>query len=515
VVEGVDVSLVCDLRAALARTLYHSLEAGRMARARAIAEQNLEVARAHGGGALLIAALRACHDVAWGPGTAIQRLALLDELERLVGPDDLQLRLLRAQALLELGDPAGRVLVDEVSREAELTGRPAALWLAASRRAASALLAGRIDEAAEKIQEAERVAGQLGDDDARWIADIQRWELARFTGGRADFVRHRPDGEPRVEQWPPWRSLVLADAGRTQEAIAVLDGFGAAEAQGPGVNAGYDLWFPVIAAEAAARSGSEQLQGELYELLAPYSGTQVGCGAWVAYCGPVDGYLADLAYARGDVATGDTHLRAAQEQCQRLSAPLWLARVRETQTRHGTAPQATNSFARNGAVWTVSFRGVEGVVPNAKGLHAIATLLAEPHRSVSAAELAGTVAPDRGEPILDRRAVATYRARIQDLDDEIDVADTNHDLHRAATARIERDALLDELRRATGHHGHSRRLGDDSERVRKTIRARIHRAILLIADHHPPLAEHLRESIETGSWCTYRPAEAFAWTIVT
>ena len=119
-----------------------------MARGRAIAEQNLEAARAHGGDGLLVAALRARHDVDWGPGTAPQRLEVLDELEGLVGPDDLQLRLLRAQALLELGDPASRVLVDEVSHEAELTGRPAALWLAASRRAASALLAGRIDEAA-------------------------------------------------------------------------------------------------------------------------------------------------------------------------------------------------------------------------------------------------------------------------------------------------------------------------------------------------------------------------------
>ena len=100
------------------------------------------------------------------------------------------------------------------------------------------------------------------------------------------------------------------------------------------MNAGYDLWFPAIAAEAAARIGSDRLQSEMYDLLAPYSGTQVGCGAWVAYCGPVDGYLADLAYARGDAATGDAHLRAAEEQCQRLGAPLWLARVRQIPALH-------------------------------------------------------------------------------------------------------------------------------------------------------------------------------------
>jgi hypothetical protein len=53
------------------------------------------------------------------------------------------------------------------------------------------------------------------------------------------------------------------------------------------------------------------------------------------------------------------------------------------------------------------------------------------------------------------------------------------------------------------------------ERVRKIIRARVHRAILLIADHHPQLAEHLRDSIETGNGCTYRPAETLEWTVVT
>jgi hypothetical protein len=47
------------------------------------------------------------------------------------------------------------------------------------------------------------------------------------------------------------------------------------------------------------------------------------------------------------------------------------------------------------------------------------------------------------------------------------------------------------------------------------IRARVHRATLLIDGHHPSLAEHLRDSIETGTWCTYRPSEPLTWTVVT
>ena len=102
---------------------------------------------------------------------------------------------------------------------------------------------------------------------------------------------------------------------------AALAGFTAAQAWGPGVNAGYDLWFPAIAAEAAARCGTSELRGDLYELLAPYAGTQVGCGAWVAYCGAVDYYLGLLAAAQGDDAAAAAHLDAATAQHLRLGAP--------------------------------------------------------------------------------------------------------------------------------------------------------------------------------------------------
>jgi tetratricopeptide (TPR) repeat protein len=513
-VELVDPLVVSKLRAALAGALYHSLETGRMDRARAVATTNVSAARRLGDHDSLVSALRALHDVSWSPGTAHQRLVLLDELDHLLGTDDLGLRLLRAQALLELADPASRVLVSTVCEEAELTGRPGALWLAASRRAALALLAGRLDEALLRIEEAERIAERIGDDDARWITDIQRWELARFAGGRGAYERRRPDGEPKVEHWPPWRSIVLGDAGRHDEAANALRGFTAAEAHGPGVDAGYDLWFPAIAAEAACRHGSDRLRADLYDLLAPHSGTQVGCGAWVAYCGPVDGYLADLAYALGDSARGSDHLLRAQEQCLRLDAPLWLRRVRASQHQHGMAAE-TNTFTRNGAVWSLSYQGVQTIVPDAKGLHDIAVLLTRPHESVAAATLAGTSVPDRGEPVLDRRAAISYRARIDELAQEIDDADTDHDLDRATRARRERDALLDELRRATGRGGRPRRLGDDSERVRKMVRARVHRALLLVADHHPDLAAHLQASIETGHWCTYRPAQPLTWRVIT
>ena len=70
-------------------------------------------------------------------------------------------------------------------------------------------------------------------------------------------------------------------------------------------------------------------------------------------------------------------------------------------------------------------------------------------------------------PVLDRRAVAELRARLVELDAEIDDAVGGNDTHRAERARAERDALLAELRAASGLVGRARRLGAETERARR------------------------------------------------
>ena len=72
-------------------------------------------------------------------------------------------------------------------------GRPTA-WDAQSRRAAAALLAGRLEETDELIGAAGQAAEDMGSGDAVWIHDIQRWELARFQTGRGGYRRRHPRG---------------------------------------------------------------------------------------------------------------------------------------------------------------------------------------------------------------------------------------------------------------------------------------------------------------------------------
>jgi hypothetical protein len=104
--------------------------------------------------------------------------------------------------------------------------------------------------------------------------------------------------------------------------------------------------------------------------------------------------------------------------------------------------------------------------------------------------------PIGADAVLDARAKAEYRARIAVLDQELDAADEAGEARRAAAdeagearraaaAAAERQRLIHELTAAAGLAGRSRRLGDETERARKTVTARIHHTIGRLADTHP------------------------------
>lgn len=180
-----------------------------------------------------------------------------------------------------------------------------------------------------------------------------------------------------------------------------------------------------------------------------------------------------------------------------------------------------NVFRFDGTVWTLAFGGRTIHLPDAKGLGDLHVLLQRPGTDVPAAQL---LAPDGaeavggsrhmgGDPVLDETAKARYRERLARLDEEIDRALDRYDDGHAADLDAEREALIEELRSASGLLGRTRRLGDEAERSRKTVTARIRDTLRRIDGRHPELAEHLRASVSTGTTCRYLPATQVIWQL--
>ncbi|MEU4368851.1 AAA family ATPase [Micromonospora chersina] len=185
----------------------------------------------------------------------------------------------------------------------------------------------------------------------------------------------------------------------------------------------------------------------------------------------------------------------------------------------GTA--AVPEFRPEGAVWRLAYGGTVVHLPDAKGLHDLRLLLGRPGVDVPAVELLDPAAGPElvaarrlgGDPVLDDEAKARYRQHLRRLDDEIDRAAVRDDAARLAALDAERAALLDQLRAAAGLAGRSRRLGDQAERARKAVTARIRDTLRRIDERHPVLGAHLRESVTTGGTCRYLPTEAVPWRL--
>ncbi|WBB56725.1 AAA family ATPase [Verrucosispora sp. WMMD573] len=186
---------------------------------------------------------------------------------------------------------------------------------------------------------------------------------------------------------------------------------------------------------------------------------------------------------------------------------------------NGGAVGPAYEFRRDGAVWRLTFDGGTVHLPDAKGLHDLRLLLGRPGADVPAVELLDPAAGPElvaarrmsGDQVLDDEAKNRYRRHLARLDDEIDLAAGRGDERRVVALDNERQALIDQLKAAAGLAGRTRRLGDEAERARKTVTARIRDTLRRLDERHPPLAIHLRATISTGAACRYLPPTPLPW----
>jgi hypothetical protein len=266
--------------------------------------------------------------------------------------------------------------------------------------------------------------------------------------------------------------------------------------------------------------------------------------------GPITLWLGHLALAGGDAAAAVPYFEAARDTGDLLGARPWVveakaglasalaatgvevARLRASVAgeaaslgmRHLAAdaePLPHNEFRFTGETWSLSMAGQTVHVPDSKGLRDLHVLLRAPGKEIPATRLLNPAGGETvtaaagmgGDAVLDEEARSRYRTRLSTLDELIAAATDSGDDHKAAEYDREREALLTELRTATGLGGRTRRLGDETERARKTVTARIRDTLRKLDTSHPQLAAHLRSAVATGTTCSYRPQDGLTWQL--
>ncbi|HEX8066829.1 MAG TPA: AAA family ATPase [Thermoleophilaceae bacterium] len=448
----------------------------------------------------------------------------------------------------------------------------------AVQRARRALIEGRFDDAERLMAEGEAHGERARDEAVPLVVAGLRWASYWSRGRLAELeraARQVADAAPGLRVWRAGLALVYCHQGREAEARRELDRLAARDFADIPRN---DTWLIAmgVASEVVAHLGDERRAAALYELLSPFAGRNV-LALHGAYVGPVSRNLALLAAVRRDWDAAEAHLVAARAQAERSGARPVLAMLcleearmllgrgapgdRErgdellaeaseraaalgadgiaaaaAELRGGLslAPAPAASLRREGDVWLFEYEGRSVRVRDSKGVRYLARLLASPGVEVHALELVGGEAEGRrrlaaaaaadaglrvGEgdagPLLDARAKAAYRERLEELREELEEAESWSDPERAARAREEIDHLTRELAGAVGLGGRDRRAGSSAERARVNATRSIRTALRRIADYSPDLGRELDATVRTGTFCAYEPdaRRPVSWTI--
>ena len=461
-----------------------------------LADQAVDMARRVGDTEAEMAALAAFCDARSGPAHVRHRIEAAGRILTLAHHHallELLGRRLRLRARLELGDLTGvDADIAAYARVADRLRSPTYSWLVPMWRGMRAVLEGDLAAGSRYADEVATLAGKAQSANAEVMAWSLRWRIARLR--RETRVIDELAGQ--LAQWSqsaevsPWLDCTFAllfaesedpERGRRHLRRLMDAGLDSLPVDSEWVEY---LW---LLGEAAMLLDERDAARAVQDVLEPYA------DLWA-----VDGY--------GGACFG---------QVSEL-----LARLAQYQDLPSATPHGWAAFVRTGAVWQVEFRGRSVTVVDSKGMRDLAVLLGRPGQEVHVLDLVeGSGGPSRAEagtdtgPMIDAAARSAYRRRLVDLEEEIDEASRDHDQGRLEKLGAEKDFLAAELSAALGLGGRVRVTGDPTERARKAVAMRIGTALKAIETVHPELARHLRNSVSTGRFCSYRPDQELTWQL--
>jgi hypothetical protein len=525
--------------------------AGDERRAELVAEA-VSLARGAGDARTLIDVLLNVEHADWGLGRAERRIAVAGEVidsARSLGDVDAELtaRLWRFVGLLELGRLAdAEVERAAYSRLASAASRQEAIVIARAREATIATARGEFDVALDLAADVRRLAAAAAMPDADRLFHALRTTILieRDPSQLDDAITMLGALSRRMPGmlFEAKRGYVFARMGRFDEAHLDLQRCMPALARAARVRP----WALCDAAFIAARTADRAAAKAIHGLLSPFGGLYVPEAGGVAFCGAIDHFLAMLETTLGEHDAAIAHLEhvvgayaAMSALPLRAHATVELARalrarggamdarradeltdaaralaraldmntlLREIEDAASTGASAAEwLLIREQKIWTLSAGTEIAQVADLRGVRQLARLLANPGRDIAAAELLGLDASSDALPLVDHDALRAYRRRLHELDEALAEADATGDAAQSAGLTHEREAILGELKRATGLGGRLRATGP-AERARINATRTIRQAIEQISQVAPLAGAHLAASIRTGTRCRYEPA---------
>ncbi len=519
----------------------------------------VEEVRAHCDARGVAEALSLLHHTMLGPRFAEERLTVADELLATAsGCGDGVLTLMgllwRTVDLFLLGRrDAERSLVQLRQRADALMVGTAGL-IVREIEVMQLIRAGRLEEAEGAAGDALRIGNAVGDPDSTaWYGGqllAIRWLQRRgdeLLPLARDLARS-PDLPLQNQAYDGAVAVLAAEGGHVEEAASAIERLrqgGLVEM--PESSTLLVTLFEVI--EAAAALGDVDAAADAYARLAPYAALPMIGSLGIVCLGSAERSLGVAARTTGDLDRAVSHLERAVDANRRLGnrsmmavsqadladtldlrgapgdtvragelraaavdlgraagltarADEWAARAAPSEP--AVAPAA---LVRAGEFWEISAGDERATVPDSVGMATLAQLLARPGTDVSVERLTGREEGGGSHPVLDRTATDAYRRRVAELRADIDEADADADLERAARLRLELDALVEELTKMLRPGGRSRSFAGPAERARTAVQKALRRAIDRISPEAPVLADQLRKSVRTGTSCRYDPVE--------
>lgn len=388
------------------------------------------------------------------------------------------------------------------------------LFFAASRRLMLDLMRGRTDTVARLVALAEETADELADGHlvvgamrgygGAMAGDQQAVEVARWA--------ERLAVDEGIRELHAELAWIYAELGHLDDARRLVAVFDSRVLRQLPRDHNHLLVLQLLL-DVALAADDDRLVEDVTPLLAPYAGRAVVNAGAVMFHGVTDDTLARAFERLGDHERAAALRAKALETYQRIGASWWHDRLQRSWPEDVPAvrpPTSSVLTLRPGppGVWLVGHGGDEHPVPARRGFEHLHALVSRPRTDLTALDLAGgatTVQQGGLGELADARALAAYRHRLQEIDDELDDADAAGDQARGEELAAERAALLAELGAATGLGGRPRTTGSTEERARVTVRKAVAAAIDAVHSVDPVLARHLTTYVRTGLHCRYEP----------